>query len=155
SPEAAAGGGLALLKTGDRVRIDLGKGTANILIVDSELKARRAALEKQGGYPYPPSQTPWQEIQRGMVDQLAAGMVPQPPGKYRGAAEKFVPRDNHRSATAGRISREPIGRHAVEGIAAGRKTWPDDCRAKSRSSPRRARASGARSRRRSRPKARA
>jgi xylonate dehydratase len=95
SPEAAAGGGLALLRTGDRVRIDLDKGTANILIPDSELAARRAALEKQGGYEYPPSQTPWQEIQRGMVDQLADGMVLRPAVKYHRVAEKFVPRDNH------------------------------------------------------------
>jgi dihydroxy-acid dehydratase len=95
SPEAAAGGGLALLRTGDRVRIDLDKGTANILIPDSELAARRAALVKQGGYEYPPSQTPWQEIQRGMVDQLADGMVLRPAVKYHRVAEKFVPRDNH------------------------------------------------------------
>ena len=64
SPEAAAGGGLALLKTGDRVRIDLNKGTANILISKDELARRRAALEKRGGYHYPAHQTPWQEIQR-------------------------------------------------------------------------------------------
>ncbi len=95
SPEAAAGGGLALLRTGDRVRIDLEKGTADILIADSELAARRAALEKQGGYEYPASQTPWQEIQRGMVDQLADGMVLRPAVKYHRVAEKFVPRDNH------------------------------------------------------------
>src|SRR5206468_8315820 len=58
SPEAAVGGGLALLKTGDRVRIDLKKGTANILISQAELAERRAALEKHGGYQYPASQTP-------------------------------------------------------------------------------------------------
>jgi dihydroxy-acid dehydratase len=95
SPEAAAGGGLALLRTGDHVRIDLNKGTANILIPEAELAARRAALEKQGGYKYPPSQTPWQEIQRGMVDQLADGMVLRPAVKYQRVAQKFVPRDNH------------------------------------------------------------
>jgi len=95
SPEAAAGGGLALLKTGDRVRIDLNKGTADILISDAELTARRAALQKGGGYRYPPSQTPWQEIQRAMVDQLADGMVLQPAVKYQRVAQKFVPRDNH------------------------------------------------------------
>src|SRR5436305_14465747 len=78
SPEAAVGGGLALLKTGDRVRIDLNKGTANMLISDAELAQRRAALEKQGGYKYPASQTPWQEIQRDMVEQLAQGMVLRP-----------------------------------------------------------------------------
>jgi dihydroxy-acid dehydratase len=95
SPEAAAGGGLALLKTGDRVRIDLNKGTADILISDAELTARRAALQKNGGYHYPPSQTPWQEIQRAMVDQLAEGMVLEPAVKYQRVAQKFVPRDNH------------------------------------------------------------
>ena len=95
SPEAAAGGGLALLKTGDRVRIDLNKGTADILVADAELTTRRAALQKNGGYHYPPSQTPWQEIQRAMVDQLAEGMVLEPAVKYQRVAQKFVPRDNH------------------------------------------------------------
>src|SRR5580693_4200679 len=95
SPEAAAGGGLALLKTGDRVRIDLNKGTADILITPAELAARVAALKRNGGYHYPPSQTPWQEIQRGMVDQLGSGMVLQPAVKYQRVAQKFVPRDNH------------------------------------------------------------
>jgi dihydroxy-acid dehydratase len=96
SPEAAASGGLALLKTGDRVRIDLNTRTANILISDAELKERRAALEKQGGYPYPPSQTPWQEIQREMVDQLADGMVLRPAVRFQRVAESMgVPRDNH------------------------------------------------------------
>jgi dihydroxy-acid dehydratase len=95
SPEAAVGGGLALLKTGDRVRIDLNKGSANMLVPDAELAQRRTALEKQGGYKYPPSQTPWQEIQRGMVDQLADGMVLKPAVKYHRVALKSVPRDNH------------------------------------------------------------
>jgi dihydroxy-acid dehydratase len=95
SPEAAIGGGLALLQTGDRVRIDLNKGTADMLIPAEELAARREALQKSGGYHYPPSQTPWQEIQRAMVDQLAAGMVLQPAVKYQCVAEKFIPRDNH------------------------------------------------------------
>jgi dihydroxy-acid dehydratase len=95
SPEAAVGGGLALLKTGDRVRIDLNNGTANVLLPDGELAQRRAALEKPGGYGYPPSQTPWQEIQRAMVDQLADGMVLKPAVKYHRVAQKSVPRDNH------------------------------------------------------------
>jgi len=95
SPEAAAGGGLALLKNGDRIRIDMRKGTADILISKAELARRRAVLEKQGGFPIPPSQTPWQEIQRGMVDQLADGMVLRPAVKYQRVAQKFVPRDNH------------------------------------------------------------
>jgi dihydroxy-acid dehydratase len=95
SPEAAAGGGLALIKTGDRVRIDLRKGTADIMIARAELAARRARLESQGGFAYPASQTPWQEIQRGMVDQLAGGMVLKPAVKYQRIAQKSVPRDNH------------------------------------------------------------
>jgi len=95
SPEAAAGGGLALLKTGDRVRIDLNKGTADILISPAELESRRVALKKDGGYHYPPSQTPWQEIQRAMVDQLGDGMVLEPAVKYQNVAHTFVPRDNH------------------------------------------------------------
>jgi dihydroxy-acid dehydratase len=94
SPEGAVGGGLALLRTGDRVRIDLNKGTANILIPESELAMRRQAL-KARGESYPASQTPWQEIQRGMVDQLAEGMVLKPAVKYQRVAQKFVPRDNH------------------------------------------------------------
>ncbi|HTV70351.1 MAG TPA: IlvD/Edd family dehydratase [Rhizobiaceae bacterium] len=96
SPEAAAGGGLALLKSGDRVRIDLKKGTANIMISDAELKKRRAALTGNGGYHYPKHQTPWQEIQRGMVDQFDQGMVLKPAVKYRDVAHTSgVPRDNH------------------------------------------------------------
>ena len=95
SPEAAANGGIALLKTGDRVRIDLRKGTADILVSKAELSRRRAALLKRGGYHYPESQTPWQEIQRSMVDQLADGMVLKPAVKYQRVAQKSVPRDNH------------------------------------------------------------
>jgi dihydroxy-acid dehydratase len=95
SPEAAAGGGLALLKTNDRVRIDLNKGTANILISKAELARRRAKLLKLGGYKYPASQTPWQEIQRDMVDQLSGGMVLKPAVKYQRVAQKSIPRDNH------------------------------------------------------------
>ena len=96
SPEAAVGGGLALLKSGDRIRIDLRQGTANVLLTDAELAERRRALEAQGGYRYPESQTPWQEIQRGMVEQLGDGMVLKPAVKYRQIADRFgVPRDNH------------------------------------------------------------
>jgi dihydroxy-acid dehydratase len=96
SPEAATGGGLALLQTGDRVRVDLGKRTANILVSDEELATRRAALAQAGGYKYPESQTPWQEIQRGLVDELSQGMVLKPAIKYQRIAEtKGLPRDNH------------------------------------------------------------
>jgi dihydroxy-acid dehydratase len=96
SPEAANGGGLAILKTGDRVRIDLNKRSADILIGADEYERRRAALAQQGGYRIPDHQTPWQEIQRGMVDELSHGMVLKPAVKYqRIAASKGVPRDNH------------------------------------------------------------
>jgi xylonate dehydratase len=95
SPEAADGGGLAALKTGDRVRIDLNSGTADMLISPAELAERFAALKRNGGYRYPPSQTPWQEIQRAIVDQLANGMVLEPAVKYQRVAQKFIPRDNH------------------------------------------------------------
>jgi dihydroxy-acid dehydratase len=96
SPEAAAGGGLALLKTGDRVRIDLNRGTADILISPAELAERRAVLLENGGYPYPPSQTPWQEIERDIIDQLADGMVLKPAVKYQRVAQTMgIPRDNH------------------------------------------------------------
>ena len=96
SPEAAAMGGLALVQTGDRIRIDLRQGRADLLVPQAELDARRAGLEARGGFPYPAHQTPWQEIQRGMVDQLADGMVLKPALKYqRIAATKGVPRDNH------------------------------------------------------------
>jgi dihydroxy-acid dehydratase len=67
-----------------------------MLISDAELATRRSALEAAGGYKYPASQTPWQEIQRSMVDQLSGGMVLKPATKYRQIAETFgVPRDNH------------------------------------------------------------
>jgi dihydroxy-acid dehydratase len=95
SPEAAAGGGLAILKTGDRIRIDLRKGSADMLVPESELAHRRAALEAAGGFKFPASQTPWQEIQRAMVDQLADGMVLKPAVKYQHVAQTFVPRDSH------------------------------------------------------------
>ncbi|MFC6491087.1 IlvD/Edd family dehydratase [Nitratireductor sp. GCM10026969] len=96
SPEAAIGGGLALLKTGDRIRIDLKTGGADMLVDEKELEARRTALTAAGGYAFPDHQTPWQEIQRAMVDQLAQGMVLKPAVSYkRIAREKGIPRDNH------------------------------------------------------------
>ena len=96
SPEAAAGGGLALLQTGDRIRIDLNKRSADILIRPRSSPSAAADLEARGGYPYPASQTPWQEIQRAMVDQLSEGMVLKPAVKYQRVAQTFgVPRDNH------------------------------------------------------------
>lgn len=96
SPEAAAMGGLALIRTGDRVRIDLRKGTADVLISDAELSERRRALAEAGGYPYPASQTPWQEIQRAVVGQMESGAILEGAEKYQRIAQtRGVPRDNH------------------------------------------------------------
>ncbi len=96
SPEAAVGGGLALLRTGDRLRIDLRKRRVEMLLGDAELTARRRALDAAGGYRYPPSQTPWQEIHRRMTEQLSEGMVLKGAPEYRCIDERFgIPRDNH------------------------------------------------------------
>ncbi|NRA89251.1 MAG: dihydroxy-acid dehydratase, partial [Rhizobiales bacterium] len=96
SPEAAIGGGLAILRNGDKVRIDLNKGEANILIPAEELAERFKELEAAGGFKYPESQTPWQEIQRGIVGQLSEGMVLKNATKYQDLARtKGVPRDSH------------------------------------------------------------
>lgn len=96
SPEAAAMGGLALLETDDVIRIDLNKGRADILIDETVLAERRAALVEAGGFAYPDHQTPWQEIQRGIVDQFDKGMVLKPAVKYQRIAQtKDLPRDNH------------------------------------------------------------
>ncbi|MFC0203985.1 IlvD/Edd family dehydratase [Novosphingobium soli] len=96
SPEAAAMGGLALLKTGDRVRMDLKNGRVDVLISDEELAQRRAALEASGGYPYPASQTPWQEIQRALVGQMDTGAILEGSEKYQRIAQTMgLPRDNH------------------------------------------------------------
>lgn len=96
SPEAAAMGGLALLRTGDRVRMDLEKRTVNVLISDAELAERRAALVAAGGYAYPASQTPWQEIQRDLVGQLESGAILEGAERYQRIAQtKGLPRDNH------------------------------------------------------------
>jgi dihydroxy-acid dehydratase len=90
SPESAAGGGLAWLRTGDMVRIDLEKGTCDMLVADDEI-ARR----KQDGLPQiPESATPWQEIYRATVGQLDTGAAMELAVKYRGVAAK-TPRHNH------------------------------------------------------------
>ena len=96
APEAAVGGGLALLRTGDRVRIDLRRGSADMLVDYDELARRRAELDEAGGYPVPPSHTPWQEIQRGIVSQFDEGMVLRPAVKYRDTSRTHgTPRHNH------------------------------------------------------------
>jgi dihydroxy-acid dehydratase len=96
SPEAAAMGGLALIRTGDRVRIDLAKGSADVLISDTELAERRATLVAAGGYAYPASQTPWQEIQRATIGQMQTGAILEGAEKYQRIAQTAgLPRDNH------------------------------------------------------------
>lgn len=102
SPEAALNGGLALLRTGDRVRIDLKNGKADMLVDEAELQDRRTDLDLRGGYEIPAHQTPWQEIQRSLVSQLETGMVLEPAVAYRRLAQggvdgkqPLVPRDNH------------------------------------------------------------
>jgi len=96
SPEAAAGGGLALLRSGDRVRIDLRRSRVDVLTSDEELAARRATLEAAGGYACPESQTPWQAIQRSVVGQLGDGMILEGAEAYQRIAQTLpLPRDNH------------------------------------------------------------
>jgi len=96
SPEAAIGGGLALVRNGDRIRIDLRKCEANILISDAELAQRRQELQAAGGYSYPASQTPWQEIQRRSVGQLDTGAVLEEAVKFQRLAQtQGLPRHNH------------------------------------------------------------
>jgi dihydroxy-acid dehydratase len=96
SPEAAIGGGLAILNTGDRICVDLRKGEVNVLLCADELQRRHAELHAAGGYAYPESQTPWQEMQRCAVGQIATGAILEPAVKYqRIARTKGIPRHNH------------------------------------------------------------
>ncbi|MEP9359668.1 IlvD/Edd family dehydratase [Sphingomonas sp. KR3-1] len=93
APEAAVGGGLALVQTGDRIRIDLNNRTADMLVDDAELARRRAALAIDY---VPESQTPWQEIHRNLVGQFDGGAVFEGAVKYQRIAQKYgVPRDSH------------------------------------------------------------
>ena len=94
SPEAAAGGGLALLKTGDQVRIDLNKCTADMLVTLDEL-AERARIFEAEGYPHPENQSPWQQYFREKVGRFDEGMTLKDADQYRDIARKFTPRDNH------------------------------------------------------------
>ncbi len=96
SPEAASGGALALVRNGDRIALDLNKGRLDMLVDTAEISRRRKELEDAGGYSYPDSQTPWQEIQRGLVGELETGAVLEPAVKYQRIAQtKGLPRDNH------------------------------------------------------------
>jgi dihydroxy-acid dehydratase len=96
SPEAAAGGGLALLRTGDRVRIDLRRGEVNVQVSVEEIAGRRRALQAAGGPAMVASQTPWQQIQRLHTSQLESGAVLENAVQYQRIAQtKGIPRDNH------------------------------------------------------------
>lgn len=95
SPEAADGGGLALLQTGDRVRIDLNKCTANMLVPLEELADRARKLVATGGYAIPESQTPWQALFREKVGRFDEGMTLDGSTEYQDLARTYMPRDNH------------------------------------------------------------
>jgi dihydroxy-acid dehydratase len=85
-----------LLRTGDRIRIDLEKCEVNVLIPQDEMDVRRQKLREAGGFPIPASQTPWQEMQREVVSQMDTGAVLEPAIKYqRIARTKGIPRHNH------------------------------------------------------------
>ena len=90
SPEAAVGGGLLLLQTGDRICIDLNKGRCDVLLTDAELAARRSAPPR----PIAPANTPWEQIYRRTVGQLSEGAVIEEAVAFRGTARK-LPRHNH------------------------------------------------------------
>jgi dihydroxy-acid dehydratase len=90
SPESAVGGGLAYVRTGDTIRIDLNAGTCDRLVDDAELARRK----EQGIPPVPPSQTPWQELYRATVGQMHTGACMELAVAYRGVAAT-LPRHNH------------------------------------------------------------
>ena len=93
SPEAADGGGLALLENNDMVRVDLNKCTVDVLIDEAELKIRKEKLDDS--FLKPESQTPWQEIFREKVNPFSQGMTLKGADKHRNIAERHLPRDNH------------------------------------------------------------
>jgi dihydroxy-acid dehydratase len=96
APEAAVGGGLALLRTGDRVRVDLQRREVNMLLPTEEIARRRAELESQGGFAHPASQTPWQEIHRELTGQFDTGAVLERAVKFQRIAQTAgTPRDSH------------------------------------------------------------
>lgn len=95
SPEAANGGALALLKTGDKVRVDLNHCTVNAEISETEWIDRKRMLEEAGGYAVPESQSPWQQIFREKVAPFNKGMVLEGASEYRDIAHKYIPRNNH------------------------------------------------------------
>ena len=90
SPESAIGGGLAWLKTGDTIQIDLNNFTANMLVDQDEIENRK----KDGPPKYPEHQTPWQEIYRNHVGHMSDGGVLENAVTYQ-KVKNSLPRDNH------------------------------------------------------------
>ncbi|WP_338596391.1 IlvD/Edd family dehydratase [Saccharopolyspora sp. SCSIO 74807] len=96
APEAAAGGRLAILRTGDAVRVDLNAGRVDVLIGEDEITQRERELADAGGYPVRPHQTPWQQIYRESVSQLDDGGVHTSALAYREVGRREnLPRYNH------------------------------------------------------------
>ena len=95
TPEAADNAGLAILKTGDRIRIDLNTGSANILISAEDFSSRQKALIAAAGYPVPDSQTPWQALFRDQIEPLDRGMILREADTFQDVARKSLPRNNH------------------------------------------------------------
>ena len=96
SPEAAIQGGLAIVRTGDRLRIDLNQRTVTLNVTEAEIDRRLAELAAAGGYAYPESATPWQEIQRALVGQLETGAILEGAEKYQRIAQnRPLPRNSH------------------------------------------------------------
>ncbi len=95
APEAADGGNLALLQTGDRVRIDLNTRRVEMLVGADEIAHRRTELEARGGYPRPDSQSPWQDIFREKVRPFDRGAVLEGATAHRDIAGRHLPRNNH------------------------------------------------------------
>lgn len=96
SPEAAVGGELALVETGDLIRVDLAKGRVDLMVGSETMRERRNSLAVEGGYPIAPDQTPWQHSFREQTTQLEDGMVLKDAIKFQRVAETFgVPRESH------------------------------------------------------------
>jgi dihydroxy-acid dehydratase len=96
SPEAAIGGGLALIETGDRLRIDLRKGRVDVLLSEDEFERRRSEFDAKGGFAFPEAQTPWQAIQRTLTGQLGTGAILEGSETFQRIAQtRGLPRDNH------------------------------------------------------------
>ena len=96
SPEAAANGNLAILRDGDRLRVDLTKRRVDMLISDENIKQRREDLMANGGYKMVESHTPYQDFFRREVGPLSEGMVFDRAVRFQKVAQKYpMPRDNH------------------------------------------------------------